>query len=86
MPAMTIRSLAGGLPPAPSALDVIMFGSAIAAPVAFINDLLDTFTCFIESPLLLKINPTMAKRVSLFSQLVQRISQAMTVSLRFLLQ
>jgi hypothetical protein len=47
---MTIRSLAGGRPPAPSALGVMMFGSTTAAPVAFRNDLLDTFTCFIASP------------------------------------
>jgi hypothetical protein len=66
---MTIRSLAGGLPFAPSALDVIMFGSAIAAPVAFRNDLLDTFTCFIASPLVIKFNPTMEKEYRFLARL-----------------
>jgi hypothetical protein len=61
-----MRSLAGGLPPAPSALDVIMFGSAIAAPVAFINDLLDTFNCFIESPLVIKNQPDNDKKIIAF--------------------
>jgi len=40
---MTIRSLAGGRPSAPSALEVMMLGTAAAAPIAFRNDRLDNF-------------------------------------------
>jgi hypothetical protein len=69
IPAMTIRSLAGGLPPAPNALDVIMFGSATAAPVAFRNDLLDTVNCFIRSPLVINFNPTMEKEYRFLARL-----------------
>jgi hypothetical protein len=53
MPAMTIRSLAGGRPSAPSALEVIMCGKAMAPANAFRNDRLDAFISFIPYLLLI---------------------------------